>query len=158
MAATMCDTQNCDDEIWETTAPQTEQCRDVGAIEDPEFSFVDTKNLTSDQIQYDIDDSVASPQAIHYQLSSHAQIESKIILFWSVVLTKSKENTRPSMVSSKTLSHLDLTSQEIFENNKLFGGVSALAVDDLLQLQLVGEKPVFSNEGKGYEALAQFDV
>jgi hypothetical protein len=278
MAGTMCDTENCDEEIWDTIAPQAEQCRDEVAIEDPEFSFVDTNNLTSDQIQYNIEDSVAPPQANHYQLSSHTQIESKISYFTMVRSLNEKQrkihdhiftwcrnmnlalsqvdepepfyiflsgpagvgkshvvhtvyqtavrnlrkagNTpdsptvlltaptgkaavniggttlhtafhlpvrragshfgyiRPSannlnlmrahfcnlkiliideisMVSSKTLSHLDLTLQEIFENNKLFGGVSVLAVGDLLQLQPVGEKPVFSNEGRGYEALAQ---
>lgn len=57
------------------------------------------------------------------------------------------------MVSSRTFTHFDLTLQEIYEHDKLFGGISVLTVGDLLQLQPVGEQPVFTKGSHGYEAL-----
>ena len=47
------------------------------------------------------------------------------------------------MVGGKTLCHLDLMLQNIMENNRPFGGISILAVGDLLQLNPVGDRPVF---------------
>jgi DNA replication protein DnaC len=48
-----------------------------------------------------------------------------------------------SMISHTLMSKLHLTLQDIFENDKPFGGVSILAVGDLLQLPPVAAKPVF---------------
>lgn len=59
-----------------------------------------------------------------------------------------------SMVGAKTSSHLNLTLQEIFENDNPFGGISVLSVGDLFQLHPVGESPVYSAEQKGYAALS----
>ena len=43
---------------------------------------------------------------------------------------------------------------DIFENNSYFGGVSVLAVGDLLQLNPVGESPVFINNSYSLSNLA----
>ncbi|XP_033759087.1 uncharacterized protein LOC117341337 [Pecten maximus] len=59
-----------------------------------------------------------------------------------------------SMVGSQTFSNVDLTLQEIFENDKPFGGISVLVVGDLMQLNPVGEAPVFKGNKHGYSALA----
>ncbi|XP_070548888.1 uncharacterized protein [Ptychodera flava] len=53
-----------------------------------------------------------------------------------------------SMVGAQTLSTLNLILQDIFENNSPFGGVSILAVGDLLQLNPVGDRPVFQISNK----------
>lgn len=58
------------------------------------------------------------------------------------------------MVSAPTLSHLDLTLQHVFENEKTFGGIAVLAVGDLLQLDPVADTSVFKGNTKGYSALA----
>ena len=51
--------------------------------------------------------------------------------------------------------HLSCALQEIFQiYNKPYGGVSILAVGDLLQLNPVGQSPVFSVLSQGYDALA----
>ena len=60
-----------------------------------------------------------------------------------------------SMVGATTLLNLDLTMQEIFENEAAFGN-AVLAVGDLLQLYPVGEKPVYKDCKSGYSALATF--
>ena len=59
-----------------------------------------------------------------------------------------------SMVGAQTFSNLNLTLQEIFENEEPFGRVSVLAVGDLMQLNPVGERPVYKSQTKGYAALA----
>ena len=60
-----------------------------------------------------------------------------------------------SMFGSSSLNHLSCTLQEIFQNySKPFGGISILAVGDLLQLNPVGDRPVFKPAKRGYEALA----
>lgn len=41
------------------------------------------------------------------------------------------------MVGTQTFSNVDLTLQDIFENEKPFGGISVLAVGDLMQLNPV---------------------
>ena len=43
---------------------------------------------------------------------------------------------------------------DVFENNSYFGGVSVLAVGDLLQLNPVGESPVFINNTHSSSNLA----
>ncbi|XP_077978182.1 uncharacterized protein LOC144433703 [Glandiceps talaboti] len=53
-----------------------------------------------------------------------------------------------SMVGGQTLSNLNLTLQDIFENNIPFGNVSILAVGDLLQLNPVGDRPVYQSSMK----------
>ena len=58
-----------------------------------------------------------------------------------------------SMVGATTLSNLNITLQEIFENEKPFGNKSVLAVGDLMQLNPVCEKPVYKNNNIGYAAL-----
>jgi ATP-dependent DNA helicase PIF1 len=58
------------------------------------------------------------------------------------------------MVGSNTFSNLNLTLQEIFENEEPFGKVSVLVVDDLMQLNPVGEKPVYKPTTRGHAALA----
>ena len=55
-----------------------------------------------------------------------------------------------SMVRSQTFSNLNFTLQEIFENEKIFGGLSILAVGDLMQLNPVGEKPIYKALTTGY--------
>ena len=53
-----------------------------------------------------------------------------------------------SMVGGQTLSNLNLTLQDIFENDLPFGGVSILAVGDLLQLNPVGDRCVYQPPAK----------
>ncbi|KAK3100749.1 hypothetical protein FSP39_024640 [Pinctada imbricata] len=59
-----------------------------------------------------------------------------------------------SMVGANTLSNLNLTLQNIFENDKPFGDKAVLAVGDLLQLNPVGEKAVYKQVNTGYAALS----
>ena len=59
-----------------------------------------------------------------------------------------------SMVGATTLSNLNLTMQDIFENEQPFGNIAVLALGDLMQLNLVGEKPVYKECKSGYAALA----
>lgn len=60
-----------------------------------------------------------------------------------------------SMFGARSLLHLHLTLQHIFEiYDKPFAGISVLAVGDLLQLNPVGDLPVFKNPSSGYSALA----
>jgi len=59
-----------------------------------------------------------------------------------------------SMVGATTLSNLNVTMQEIFENERPLGGIAVLGVGDLLQLNPVGEKPVYKECKSGYGALA----
>lgn len=59
-----------------------------------------------------------------------------------------------SMVGAQTLSNLDRALQDIFENDSPFGDLSRLVVGDLLQLNPVGDVPVFKGLTKGYSALA----
>ncbi|KAK3109198.1 hypothetical protein FSP39_025266 [Pinctada imbricata] len=52
-----------------------------------------------------------------------------------------------SMFGATSLEHLHLTLQDIFtgrDSNKPFGDIAMLAVGDLLQLNLVGDRPVFN--------------
>lgn len=58
-----------------------------------------------------------------------------------------------SMVGAQTFSNLNLTLQEIFEVNQPFGGISVFAVGDLMQLNPVGEKPVYKQITTGYSSL-----
>ena len=59
------------------------------------------------------------------------------------------------MFGAQSLLHLHLTLQHIFEiYDKPFAGISILAVRDLLQLNPVGDSPVFKNTSTGYGALA----
>lgn len=60
-----------------------------------------------------------------------------------------------SMFGARSLLHLHLTLRHIFEiYDKPFAGISVLAVGDLLQLNPVGDLPVFKNPSSGYSALA----
>lgn len=59
-----------------------------------------------------------------------------------------------SMVGATTLSNLNITMQEIFENEQPFGGIAVLAVGDLLQLNPFGEKPFYKECKSGDGALA----
>lgn len=59
------------------------------------------------------------------------------------------------MFGARSLLHLHLTLQHIFEiYDKPFAGIFVLAVGDLLQLNPVGDLPVFNNPSSGYSALA----
>lgn len=59
------------------------------------------------------------------------------------------------MFGAQSLLHLHLTLQHIFEiYDKPFAGISILAVRDFLQLNPVGDSPVFKNTSTGYGALA----
>ena len=60
-----------------------------------------------------------------------------------------------SMLGGKNLTHLSLVLQDIFEDHTSdFANVSILAVGDLLQLNPVGDIPVYQQSFKGYQALA----
>lgn len=59
-----------------------------------------------------------------------------------------------AMVGAQTFSNVNLTLQEIFENEEPFGNISVLVVGDLMQLNPVGEKPVYKSHTTGYAALA----
>ena len=59
------------------------------------------------------------------------------------------------MFGARSLLHFHLTLQHIFEiYDRPFAGISILAVGDLLQLNPVGDLPVFKNPSSGYGALA----
>ena len=55
-----------------------------------------------------------------------------------------------SMVGGQTLSNLDMTLRDITEKDLPFGGLSILAVGDLLQLNPVGDRPVFQPSSSKY--------
>lgn len=57
------------------------------------------------------------------------------------------------MVGAQTFSNVNLTSQEIFENEEPFDNVSVLFVGDLMQHNHVGEKPVYKSRTTRYAAL-----
>lgn len=57
------------------------------------------------------------------------------------------------MVGAQTFSNVNLTLQEIFENEEPFGNISVLVVGDLMQLNPVGEKPVYKSHTAIYAAL-----
>ena len=60
-----------------------------------------------------------------------------------------------SMFGGKNFDHLLQSLQCIFENySKPFGGISILAVGDLMQLNPVGDRPIFQPQKKGYASLA----
>lgn len=60
-----------------------------------------------------------------------------------------------SMLDGRTLQHLNLTLQDIFDNHtNPFAVISVLTVGDLLQLNTVGDPAVFKTLQSGYEALA----
>ena len=60
-----------------------------------------------------------------------------------------------SMFGSVSFHHLSCALQDIFQNySQPFAGISILAVGDLLQLNPVGQSPVFKTMKKGYSALA----
>ena len=60
-----------------------------------------------------------------------------------------------SMFGSSSLHHLSCALQEIFQDySRPFGGIAILVVGDLLQLNPVGDRPVFKTAKEGYEALA----
>ena len=57
------------------------------------------------------------------------------------------------MLGARTLQYLSLLLQDITDVRQPFGGISILAVGDLLQLNPVGDSPVFSPPKPGYAAL-----
>ncbi|XP_069125440.1 uncharacterized protein [Argopecten irradians] len=59
-----------------------------------------------------------------------------------------------SMLGARSLTHLSCALQDIFQlPNVPFGGISTLAVGDLLQLNPVGDLPVFKPTSDNYSAL-----
>ena len=59
------------------------------------------------------------------------------------------------MIGTYCLNNLSCVLQGIFQNHSQpFAGLSILAVEDLLQLPPVGDRPIFKPPAEGYEALA----
>jgi exonuclease III len=59
-----------------------------------------------------------------------------------------------SMLKRQDFDHFNLTLQAIFDNEVPFGGISIIAVGDLMQLNPVGGNPIFETTTRNYSSLS----